>query len=176
MITRPPWVTLHCTRKLLRRMGVTPRAAAAAPVRAASTRLGDYHVNVLFGAGRPLALFTSERTLLSVLVPMAPASTLAARLGPAVGEVLTALGIDPRVIASEVSETADATVRPAWNLSVLASMRDLALGVPFYLEKRGSLLLVSLQLATTPCGPIGMQSPGELTKEILASAQGASLS
>ncbi len=40
-----------------------------------TTRLGDWHANVLFW--RPqVAMFVSETTLLPVLVPFAPATTL----------------------------------------------------------------------------------------------------
>ena len=63
--------TLRCTRRLLERFG-----EPAADVPAPTTVLGDWYANLLNVGRLRLVLCTSERTLLTVLVPAKDVSAL----------------------------------------------------------------------------------------------------
>ena len=63
-------ITLRCTRRLLARL--VADAGEPDPMNA----LGDWYANPIIARPRQLALYTNERTLLSVVVPIAPMSGL----------------------------------------------------------------------------------------------------
>ena len=73
--------TLHCTKKLLDRV----QPAVTAPCNA-NTRLGNWYATALFWKPQ-LALLVNERTLLPVVMPLAPATTLAQRFPDALAQV-----------------------------------------------------------------------------------------
>ncbi len=83
--------TLHCTKKLLDRIG----AQVDLPVQA-STRLGNWYATALFWKPQ-MALMVNERTLLPVILPLAPVASLGKRfpqslnLNPAVTPSFAAL-------------------------------------------------------------------------------------
>lgn len=79
--------SLHCTKKLLDRI----KPSIAKSLLPATTTLGNGYAKVLLWKPQ-LALLVNERTLLPVLMPLAPASTLAARFPDALVAVLGHLG------------------------------------------------------------------------------------
>jgi hypothetical protein len=91
-------VTLRCTRKLLKRLQGKPAAVESL----ATSRLGDWHANLLYLSCGQVILVVNDSTLLPVLVPASPGSTFIARFRSALSEVLGRLGIDPLVIEVEV--------------------------------------------------------------------------
>ena len=103
-----------------------------------------------------VALFVNEATLLPVLVPLAPARTLAKRFPEHLEAVLDALGTDPRFAAAEVA----ATVDPRWartaKRSVVGIMNECTLlaDVHRFHEHRDDVVSVAVRLAGTPCGPL----------------------
>ena len=88
---------LHCTKKLLDR--IKPELGAPQP---STTRLGNWYATALFWKPQ-MALVVNERTLLPVLLPLAPAATLAQRFPIALSEVLRALDMPAEFIDSEIS-------------------------------------------------------------------------
>ena len=60
--------SLHCTKKLLDRI----KPPIVAPVAAPTTALGNWYATALFWKPQ-LALLVNQRTLLPVLMPLAPA-------------------------------------------------------------------------------------------------------
>ena len=95
--------TIHATKKLRDRV----KAPLADPVSSPSTALGNWYATALFWKPQ-VALFVNEATLLPVVVPLAPARTLAERFPEHLEAVLDALGTDPRFVAAEVAATVDA--------------------------------------------------------------------
>lgn len=89
-------LTLQCTKKLLDR--VKPQIVLPQP---STSRLGNWHATVLFWKPQ-LALLVNDRTLLPVLVPLAPASTLGLRFPIALKTVLVALGLPTEFIQTEI--------------------------------------------------------------------------
>jgi hypothetical protein len=87
--------TLHCTQKLRDRI----KADLASPS-PSNTLLGNWYATALFWKPQ-VALLVSERTLLPVLMPLAPAATLAPRFPTQLALVLKAHGIGADAIAQE---------------------------------------------------------------------------
>jgi hypothetical protein len=98
-------VTLRCTQKLLQRARLIPSSTPVEP----TTRLGDWYATVV-PFRKPLVLALSEKTLLAVVLPLAPAGTLLRRWPAAVRELLGALGLPPGRVAEEVLAMQNASV------------------------------------------------------------------
>ena len=141
--------TLRCTQRLLARLKVVPQA-----VTEPTTRLGDWYASLVHVGRLQFVLCVSERTLLPVLVPAAPISTLAPRFRVALGEVLRALGVSQEDIGNEDAEMANVVYGKTASRQVTGIMVDFAKAVEFYIDDTPSLLDVSLRLAETPCSPL----------------------
>src|SRR5664279_917431 len=147
--------SLHCTKKLLDR--IKPSIATSPPP---STALGNWYATALFWKPQ-LALLVNERTLLPVLMPLAPSSTLSARFPGALAVVLSRHGISPAAIDRELAAMTEVAFAKTANRSVLGIMNEfsfLAEGYRDYLET-SDLLALSMRLADTPCSPIKYNSP-----------------
>jgi hypothetical protein len=132
--------TLRCTGKLLARLGPVTEVARDPP----TTVLGDWYGTLVYAPGMQLVLLVSERTLLPLVVPAREARTLAERLPVELGRAL------------------------AESRQILGSMNDFRQMMMAHPWPPLSLTALSLELAEAPCGPIGMRSPDELTRELFA--------
>src|SRR5688572_12510753 len=84
--------TLRCTARLIARLPLDePDYATRAG--ATTTRLGDWYATVHTQHRRAWVLAVSERSLLPVLIPLAPAYNLPLRLMLAVSDWMRALGV-----------------------------------------------------------------------------------
>jgi hypothetical protein len=160
--------TLRCTARLLKRMKVAPVAACSDP----TTLLGDWYANLIHVGRQQLVLAVSEKTLLPVVVPAAPNSTLATRLRVAVTDVLRTLGIPGGDIDREDAEMTESVYGKTTNKQVLGILVDFARLLPFHLGDGDSLIEASLKLAETPCSPLfkTTTSPDRTTKAVFAGA------
>lgn len=143
--------TIHATKKLRDRV----KAPLADPVEAPSTVLGNSYATALFWQPQ-VALLVNEATLLPVLVPLAPAKTVADRFPEHLEAVLNALGTDPRFVAAEVAATTGAQWAKTANRSVVGIMNEFT-----YLaeadrshERSVDLVAMAVWLAGTPCSPL----------------------
>jgi hypothetical protein len=118
--------------------------------------LGDWYATVLPWRPRLVALLVSETTLLPVMMPMAPASTLLQRFPNHLAAVLRRLGVDETVAAVECAGTVDYRVATTQSRSVLGSMNEFTHLANAYRSGQPDpdLLELSLQLSTVPCGPL----------------------
>lgn len=91
--------SLHCTRKLLDRV----KQSAAISDSATSTLLGNWYATALFWKPQD-ALLVNEKTLLPVLMPLAPATDLATRFPEDLASVLVAHGIPQQFIEHELAQ------------------------------------------------------------------------
>jgi len=142
-------IVVHGTAELRRRVP----GPAPAPGEESTTLLGPWYATVLRWR-RPAALVVNEATLLPAVVPLAPARTLLERLPDAIAEVLGAHHVPPDVVEAERTAMSPVRLAPTANRSVVGVMTELA-----YLAGPGTsgqqeLLDLSLQLATTPLGPL----------------------
>jgi uncharacterized protein DUF6933 len=156
-------VTLRCTVKLLKQLDQPQQVATIGP----ATRLGDWYGTLLFTLPERLVLCVSEQTLLPVLLPAAPFSSLPARLPRAVSEVLTGLGADRTSTQEECEAMSPVVVGRTASRSVLGSLNDFVRMIDTRLEPGMSALQTALWLADTPCGPLQMESPRRATVALL---------
>jgi hypothetical protein len=141
---------LHCTKKLLDRIKPTIETPGTG-----ATRLGSWYATALFWEPQ-LALLVNERTLLPVIMPLAPASTLAQRFPEALKTVLQVLGLPEAFIQAEVNGMNEVVFAKTANRSVLGVMNEFAFMADGYRDRNGLVdpLALSLKLAHTPCGPL----------------------
>lgn len=143
--------TIHATRKLRDRV----KAPLADPVEQPSTVLGNWYNTALFWKPQ-VALFVNEATLLPVLMPLAPATSVADRFPGHLEAVLNGLGTDPRFVAAEVAATTDARWAKTANRSVVGIMNEFGFLAEVDREHQRSKDLVSMavRLAAAPCNPL----------------------
>lgn len=155
--------TLHCTAKLRDRL---KQPLTEAP-QGSSTALGDWYATALFWKPQ-LALLVNERTLLPVLMPLAPATTLPKRIALAVAEVLQMHGLGQDFIEREVAAMAEVRVAKTANRSVVGTMNEFAFEAEVYRDHSGiaDLFELAMRLAETPCGAIKYASPARLLREV----------
>lgn len=156
---------LHCTKKLLDR--IKPEVQAP---QHGTTRLGSWYATALFWKPQ-MALVVNERTLLPVLLPLAPAATLAQRFPVALRDVLRALDIPVEFIDSEIDGMSEVVYAKTANRSVLGVMNEFAYLAEGYRDQGGSIdpVALSLKLAGTPCGPLykGAVFPDKALRELV---------
>lgn len=146
-----PVVIIHGTRKFLDRAG----RPAAAPDDVSTTSLGSWYATALFW--RPqVALFVNETTLLPVLVPLAPASSLLARFPAAVESNFGRHGLAQPFIDAEIAQMAEHRLAKTKNRSVVGIMNEFTHLGEVFREKAAPLDLeaLSIRLAEVPCSPL----------------------
>ena len=114
-------------------------------------------------------MFLNERTLLPVLVPLAPAATVADRLRPVLAEVLVALRAPSSFIERELDEMREWRLTKTTNRSVVGVMNEFSFLAERFKEGIDSpgLIDLSLHLAEVPCGPL-FKSHGSPDRELAA--------
>ncbi|TPG42596.1 hypothetical protein EAH79_01585 [Sphingomonas koreensis] len=161
---------MHCTRKVLER--IKPEIS---PPGRSDTLLGNWYATALFW--RPqVAVLVSERTLLPVLMPLAPVATLAQRFPAHLARVLKNHGIAAEFIAQEVWRMSSANYAKTANRSVVGILNEFLRQAEFWLAAYGyekcdddDLLAISAKLAETPCSPLykGPVSPHKALHELV---------
>lgn len=158
--------TLRCTRKLLRRLGQQPVVAPSPP----TTRLGDWYANVVTVERRPFVIAVSERAYLPVVVPLREATTLRTRIQDMVGEVLLRLPVPQQAFEEELLAMDDATFGKTASRRTVGVLVDFAHLLEAHADRTDALIALSLHIAGTPCGPLKMERPRDVAKELLGSA------
>jgi hypothetical protein len=144
-------LTLYCTKKLLDRVKPSVMVLGSVP----GALLSDWYATALFWKPQ-VALLVNEKTLLPVLMPLAPAADLAARFPKHLESVLAAHGMSTQFIDHELAQMNQVQYAKTSNRSVVGVMNQfsyLAEGYREYLETR-DLLVLSLKLSETPCSPL----------------------
>jgi len=151
--------TARCTHKVLQALNLPPAARDQPP----STALGDWYVNFIHTRNHRIVHFVSDRSLLSIVVPVKTLKTALDRHIALLHDLLENLGVNPAVVQAEIDEMSERAIAKARSRSVLASMRDLALTARSILEQtpRISSLELSRELSQVPCGPLPMAFPAE---------------
>lgn len=145
-------LVVHATRKLLDRVG-TPTVE---PTTRSTTVLGSWYATALFW--RPqVALLVNERTLLPLLMPLAPAATLLKRLPSRIDAILDAHGVPRPFIDTELAHAADIGLAKTNSRSVLGVMNEFARLADWQKETVASdedLVTVALELSEVPTSPL----------------------
>ena len=159
---------LHCTRKLLERI----KPVIQDP-KQNSNCMGAWYATALFWKPQ-LALLVNERTLLPVMMPLAPAASLAQRFPQALAKVLNALDVNPLLIQTELSQMTEVRFAKTANRKVLGIMNEFIFSIDNYRNHVGDedLLQLSLWLAHTPCSPLYKTAvfPDQAVRELFSSA------
>jgi hypothetical protein len=163
--------TLRCTKKLLTRLRAKPDLR---PPRS-TTKLGDWYADTLNLGRERLVLCVSELTLLPVVVP-AIGMDLDAKLARGLKDMLEALDVPAAAINAEVTQLLDVTIAKTASRVVLGSMNDFQFQARCIREQEpeASLLTLGLELAETPCSPIGYNQPKDAALAALGSTPGRS--
>ena len=153
-------VNIRCTDRLRKRL----RQSRLPKVPSQGLLLFEWHANVITVEKVPLVIAVEDRTRLALVVRARDLPGLPQRLATALEDLLTRLGVDPKVARGYASRMTEVTWSASTNRSVLASMNDFAKLLKWS-AARGPRSLEEMMddLAEVPTGPIGMNSPGALT-------------
>jgi len=164
-------LSLCCTKIIRDRLRLP--AQLPAPVQP-STRLGNWYVHLARFGHHQIVLATSERSLLTVLLP---ARQLRERIEisfqAAVAELLAALQLPAQIVSCELAAVRPISFAAASNRRVIGSMNEYAWQLGSYLTHTGDPLELSLQLNKTPMSAVGSKSnygfPDEVARDLLMS-------
>ncbi len=161
--------TLHCTKPLLTKLKAHYPVAAMTSLAEPNTVLGNWYAKP-YNIGRlRLILCTSERSLLTVVVPAKDLGKLHVRLAEAVARVLIYLDVDTEQVAQERRAMDRLQIAPTASRSVLGMMNDMARMADGHIASEGpdvDLDQVALMLNESPCGPIKMASPDKFSRNL----------
>jgi hypothetical protein len=145
-------LVVHATKKLLDRIG----RPTVEPTTRSTTVLGSWYATVLFW--RPqVVLLVNERTLLPVLMPLAPAATMLERLPSWLAATLDGHGVSRAFIDAELAQTADIGLAKTNNRSVLGVMNEFAQLASWHkatVRSDDDLVDIALELAQVPTSPL----------------------
>lgn len=162
--------TLRCTRPLLAKLGpLTPPGEGPEPE--PTTILGNWYANRLNVGKHRLVLCTSERTLLSVVVPAKDLPNLPRRLVESLAVLLRSLGISAPAIAKEVREMGWVRFDRTLSRSVLGSMNDMAFQADGYFRQPGDVLYLDdldRFLSRNICSALSYKRPADATVVLFA--------
>jgi hypothetical protein len=114
-------------------------------------------------------MFTSELSLLSVVMPLRERKSLLQNFRLRLAELLEVFGVAEDQIKNELDEMEEFSISTTASRSILASMRDLKINADFYVWRypEASLLDLEIRLAQIPCGPLDMAFPYEVAVGLL---------
>lgn len=131
--------------------------APGSSIEQSTTLLGDWYATVLPWRPRQAGLFVSERTLLPVLMPLAPATTLLDRFPAHLAQVLARHDVDAATVAKGCIDTTDYQVaardRKPQRRRVHERVRLPGRAIPSGYSDV-DLTDLSVQLSSVPCGPL----------------------
>jgi hypothetical protein len=144
-------IFLRCTASLLKQLG-----GETGPDASATSRLGDWDAKLVATRPKHLVLCTNERTLLSVVVPFAPAKDLRSRFAAAAERLIRRITAPDEIIVEEIAALSDIRLGRGYNRSVRSSMTHFGYAVEAWLARERGLDLddMSLWLCDTPCFPL----------------------
>lgn len=161
---------VHGTKKFLER-AKQPVGDTGCP----TTALGNWYATAVFWKAQA-ALFVNERTLMPIVVPLAPASSVTGRFPDHASAVFAALGLDRSFIESEIAEMSDCRLAKTESRSLLGSMNEFVhLGKAFSDDGHSyDSVDLSLELAKVPCGPLygSHVSPDDELRAFVAALKG----
>src|SRR5260221_12073486 len=131
------------TREMRNRLRLPPQLPS--PVQP-STRLGNWYVHLARFGHQQIVIATSERSLLTVLLPARQLrESIEISFQAAVAELLAALQLPAQIVTRELAAAQPMWFAPASNLRVSGSMNGNAGEPARYLPREGVALELSLQ-------------------------------
>jgi hypothetical protein len=160
-----------CTKVIRDRLRLPPQLSA--PVKP-STRLGNWYVHLARFGAQQIVLATSERSLLTVLLPARQLrENIEISFQTALADLLAALELPVQIVARELAAMQPISFAAASNRRVIGSMNEYVWQLGSYLTRTGDPLELSLQLNKTPMSAVGSKSnygfPEEVARDLLMS-------
>jgi hypothetical protein len=152
-------LTLRCTQRARKRLRLPEQFPEA---HASSGALGDWYVHLVRFGRSEFAIATSERCLLTVLLPARELRTsLVPNLHATLRSLLERLGVPDEQVSRELASMEPVSFARATNRRVLGSMNDFAFQAGHHLARGDDLATIADRLAHTPMSAIG-EGPGHL--------------
>ena len=161
-------ITFRCTKKLRKYLEIVPVDNAQPP----TAVLGDWYANLIPTFAGDLILFASEKSLLTVAVPIWESHHLVPLFRIRVANLLWMIGIPQKKIAREVGHFDQVQFCKTASRSILGSMNEFAWHYQIMAEesvdKDGmSLSKVEYEMTQMPCGGLDYQFPVDVAKKLL---------
>ena len=142
-------LSLCCTKVIRDRLRLPPQLPA--PVQP-NTRLGNWYVHLARFGHQQIVLATSERSLLTVLLPAhLLRQSIEISFQAAVAELLAALQLPAQIVSRELAAAQPISFAAASNRRVIGSMNEYVWQLGSYLTRTGDPLELSLQLIRPRC-------------------------
>lgn len=136
---------------------------------ASTTRLWDWYANLLHIGRVRLVLAVSERSLLPIIVPASPVSSVVPRLRAGVVEMLRALDVPVEQRCKEDAEMEIVAIGKTANRQVIGVMVEFAKALEYTWDSHATLLDASLYLAGMVCMPLRLDLyPDAVTTKLFA--------
>ena len=166
-------LSLCCTKIVRDRLRLP--AQLPGPVQP-STRLGNWYVHLARFGHQQIVLATSERSLLTVLLPARQLrESIEISFQAAVAELLAALQLPAQIVSRELAAAQPISFAAASNRRVIGSMNEYVWQLGSYLTRTGDPLELSLQLNKTPMSAVRSSSnygfPDEVARDLLMSRE-----
>ncbi len=163
-------ITLRCTQKVRKRLRL---AATRSDSLSPTTALGDWYVHLAHFGRQQVVMATSERSLLTVLLPARDLrQSLVPNLQRSVQQLLTILGVPPDTVSREIAAMQPTAFASAVNRRVLGSMNEFGWQIGAYLGQTDDALELARRLSDTPMSAVGSKArygiPREVARELLA--------
>jgi hypothetical protein len=133
-----------------------------------NTRFGDWFADYVKGPSFHVILFTSEKTLLPIIIPSSPKKGIIERFINQLQIFMRVLRVDEEILQEEIGKMGTFQITKTNNRHVLGTMNDFKIAMDYYSYDKNpeSMLLLSAELAETPCGPIEMASPLSMVRKL----------
>lgn len=161
-------VTLRCTQKLMRRLGVSSKVATSPP----TTVLGDWYANLIYARPHQLVLCMNERSLLIVLVQAREGKSLPVRFRQSVLALLHRIGVPSGSVEAEASAMREIGLGPTANRRVVGCMREAAFALSIEFESRRFDTVEAIEdyFCEYIYSTTGYRHPGELAVDLFSLA------
>jgi hypothetical protein len=157
-------VSLRCTEKLRRRLGLPHLSEPGAPTNA----LGDWYANLVAPAHVPHVIFLSSRTFMVVVLPARDLANIPRHLMRALGDVLRAFHLPSPAVAAEIERMQPIAFGPTTDRKALGVLNQVC--IEFRLEYKYFELSVhewSLRLSERPISSLATGDPISATRAAL---------
>ncbi len=163
-------LTLRCTQVVRKRLAL---AGSLPEPPLPGTLLGAWYLHLIRVGPQQVVMATSERSLLTVLLPAEELRrTVASNLRLALRDLLVALEIPLDAVQREIALMDPIAFGNAVNRRVIGSMNDFAYQLDAYVGDTSDPLELALKLCETPMSAIGSQSsygiPKDIARELLS--------
>jgi hypothetical protein len=164
-------LSLCCTKVIRDRLRLP--AQLPSPVQP-STRLGNWYVHLARFGHQQIVIATSERSLLTVLLPARQLrESLEINFQAAVAELLHALELPTQIVNRELAAIQPLSFAAASNRRVIGSMNEFVRQIECDLTRTRDPLHLSLRLAETPMSAVGSRAnyglPNDVAWDLLMS-------